>query len=1624
MNKTTEKKLRYYVGIGASAGGVEALQELFRNMPSDTDASFIVVQHLSPGTVSLMDKILQKTSRMPVLLAEDGMEILPNHIYLNIPGMILTVNNGKLHVESVQNNNELYTPINLMFKSLAREKGAHSIAVILSGSGSDGSGGIGSIKENGGLVIAQKPMEAQYASMPQCAISTGFVDLTENIVHIGTAISDYLKNPNIKYIHLDDNLKNQEITEDFEQIVNIVSRYSNIDFSKYKPNTIFHRIERRIAINNLHGMAEYLDFILSRDEEKALLYHDMLIGVTSFFRDSDAFRSLGDQVIYPLIKDKKSIRIWSIACSTGEEAYSLAILASEYMDKMHRSPEIKIFATDVDPDSIAIAQKGLYREAAFEGVELSILEKYFDQTDDGYMVNERIRKMIVFAKHNVFKDAPFSRLDLIVCRNMFIYINPDVQQKAYESFYQLLNENGYLFLGSSETLGAMETAFSLLDKKWKVYQKCKGYNIENKSMFIIDSLYPSPNNRDISSDSQLQKKIRTTNIFEKILFSLLGPSLLVDNFGKIVQIIEGGGQYLALQDGQFDNSINSCFAPGLTILIRHLMDELKENNRSRIEKKVTGLTEYPQDCLHIKISSFMLEDGDYFLLQISPTDIETTCQQDQQVVTSEPLDLRELKDKRIRNLEKELNDSNWKLKLAVEESESRNEELQATNEELLASNEELQSTNEEMQSVNEELYTINAEFQNKILELTTANTDFDNLLLNAEIGALYMDENLCIRKITPIMLSNTNLRNTDLERPVSHINFMSQYPDFIKDVREVFAKKNIIEREITDTNSISWLIRIRPYYENNKRTTGVLVTMFDITKRLETAKFELKRLTDSVPGGVLRLCYDDELIISYANDSFYTLCGYTPADVKTKFHSRFNRMITREDWQLLRDKIDPIKTNGTIINTEYRMKKKDGSFCWQSLQAVWYSNSGLVELQCILTDVTLLKQYEQQLKRERDFYNTLYENSSCGIVQYEFSDNTLHCHHANEEAIRMLGYSSMEQFREQNKQHLCDITYPDDRETIAKRLLSIHKEGESIDFEHRIVRLDDEIRWVRGTAKIIKTPAGRLLLQSTFIDATEEKEMLMQLTKERDQYTRLYNILYNMAVCGIIQADMDCESILSINREAIRLLQEKDKLSIEHKIFEPVSSRTRNQKDNLSRIGEAMRKAARTKKVQRIRLTLSLNNQSDLLLEGTAIWLAESGENGIVQFTFLDMTERERLNEIQLQLEVANKASEAKSSFLSKMSHEIRTPMNGIAGMIESAMLYADDKEKVAECLGKMQNSMKHLQGLLNDILDMSKIENGKMEIQKIPFHLNKMLNDTIDEFSYFAKDRGIGLSLAGNLSHPKVISDSMRIREIIGNLIGNAIKFTDSAGWVVLIVEETPLSQKRSAYTFHVKDSGKGISTEKQEHIFDAFEQGDGYAVQTEPGSGLGLAICKNLVELLGGQLALKSKVGEGSEFYFTLEMDWVPVSNKKKKTPVLSEQGISFQGNRVLLVEDNELNMEIALNFLHAYGLEVETAENGQEAYDKFMKVPEGYYDLILMDILMPVMNGYEATDKIRCSDKPDAPDIPIVAMSANAFQEDIQKSLEIGMNAHISKPVDMKKMVEVLCKYLKYHETEKKE
>ncbi len=659
-------------------------------------------------------------------------------------------------------------------------------------------------------------------------------------------------------------------------------------------------------------------------------------------------------------------------------------------------------------------------------------------------------------------------------------------------------------------------------------------------------------------------------------------------------------------------------------------------------------------------------------------------------------------------------------------------------------------------------------------------------------------------------------------------------------------------------------------------------------------------------------------------------------------------------------------------------------------------------------DISKLKDYEQRLQRERDYYNTLYQNMLCGIAQYAYDEDAMDFIGINPESLRILGYPSLEEFKRQGGPTMLDITYEGDKERIVGMLRSLKKEGDCVGFDHRIVRRDGEIRWVTGASKLITSPEGKLLIQSTFIDTTEEKRTLEQLKEERDRYDLLYETSYNMAVCGVIQADVKHNKIIAVNKEALRLLG-TDAAGLETRLF---GREAATGVPDLSSIGEMMQNAEEN---EHTRFSQVLNfDDRYMSIEGAVDYIMEDKSFRVVQFTFLDNTERELLRQAETKLEIATKSSQAKSYFLSKMSHEIRTPLNGIVGMIDSAMLYRHDKEKLQDCLNKLKRSSLHLQQLVNEVLDLSKIESGKMEVNLGPVNLQQLLSDVIEEFSALAKEKGIGLTQTGKLHHGYVNTDKVKLHEILANLIGNALKFTDSSGVVLLNIEETEIAKQKSLFTFQVQDNGKGISQEDQERIFEAFDQGSHDHLYGNSGSGLGLTICKSLTAMLGGTLHVESKENAGAEFSFTLAMDILD-EEQETDTPVKSSS--CYQGYRVMVAEDNLINGEIAETFLRAFGFEVDLVQNGQEAFQTFAESPAGTYNIILMDIQMPVMNGYEAARQIRSCENEDAKTIPILAMSANAFQEDVARSMDAGMNEHLSKPIDMETLFCVIGRFLPF-------
>ncbi|HTB60403.1 MAG TPA: chemotaxis protein CheB, partial [Polyangia bacterium] len=735
------------MGIGASAGGLEAIERFFDNLPKETGLAFVIVQHLSPDFKSMMDELLARHTELPIHLVENGMPVEAEHVYLIPPKNEMIISGGRLLLSEQERHQERTLPIDIFFRSLAQDCGPRAVAVVLSGGGSDGSRGIRDVHEAGGLVIVQDVESAQFDGMPRTAADSGLADWV-------LAPSDM---PRVLLEHAarrPEASKRGPAGEPPSGSATVVEVYRmlqeeyGIDFTHYKPSTVTRRIERRLALARSADIDEYLRRLKSDRGELDVLYRDLLIEVTRFFRDENAFQVLEKQVLPDLLARQPReapLRLWVAGCATGEEAYSLAILLEDLMAKLGERP-VKIFATDVHRGSLEHATRAIYTEEALAGVSEERLARYFTRIGERYQVVPELRQRIVFAQHNVIKDAPFTRVDLITCRNLLIYLQPAAQQKVLSLFHFALNRSGFLFLGPSETVGPLAAGYETLDKHWRVYRK------RSDARIPVDArLQPPPTARTALPPFQpaggrysLSQLLGT---YDALLERTMPPSLLVNERAELVHAFGGAGAFLHHRDGRQGLDVLELVGPELKMVLVGGLKRAIVEPAAIVYRDVRISEREGEAAYKVTIQRIGSRGGGAPHLLVSFEQTQPTGAAQPPSATEVEMD--QVSRDRLRILEAELAHTKESLQSAIEELETSNEELQASNEELQTSNEELQSTNEELQSVNEELYTVNAEYQRKISELTEVTNDMDNLLASTEIGTIFLDAELKIRKFTP-----------------------------------------------------------------------------------------------------------------------------------------------------------------------------------------------------------------------------------------------------------------------------------------------------------------------------------------------------------------------------------------------------------------------------------------------------------------------------------------------------------------------------------------------------------------------------------------------------------------------------------------------------------------------------------------------------------------------------------------------------------------------------------------------------------------------------------------------------------------------------------------------------------
>jgi chemotaxis methyl-accepting protein methylase/PAS domain-containing protein len=828
------------VGIGASAGGLEALEQFIRNVPAGSGIAFVIVQHLDPTHKGIMSELLQRGTGMKVLQVKDRTKVQPDCVYVIPPNKDMSILRGVLHLLKPVAARGLRLPIDFFFRSLAQDQQEHSIGVILSGMGSDGTLGLRDIKEKAGVALVQEPATAKFDGMPRSAIDAGLADIVAPVNELPGKIIAYLhRTPLIA--------RTEVILEDkaqsaLEKAVILLRAQTGHDFSLYKRNTLYRRIERRMGIHQIDKMLDYVHYLQENTQELDLLFKELLIGVTNFFRDPAAWEQMRDHAIPTLLANQstgQALRAWVPGCSTGEEAYSLAIVFKEAVEKakLKGNFALQIFATDLDKDGVDKARQGIFPRNIAADVSEERLSRFFTEEEGGFRVRKEIREMVIFAPQNLIMDPPFTKLDILTCRNLLIYLDSEVQQKLFPLFHYSLNPGGILFLGSAETIGASTNLFTSLNSKARIFRR------KEPALRPEPVEFPSSFNRSQPSGPKVQPPSKPPVSLQSMADDLVlqryaPPSVLANDKGDIFYISGRTGKYLEPAAGKANWNLFAMAREGLRYELAGAFQKALR------QKKCVTLRQLRADANG---------NGQFVDVTIQRLDEPGPLQGLLMVVFTDvagPLTVKAMRHSQksrapVAELERELlkvraesRTSHQEMQTSQEEIRSANEELQSSNEELQSTNEELTTSKEEMQSLNEELQTVNAELQAKVEELSRASNDMKNLLNSTDIATLFLDDALNVRRFTPQAAKIIKLIPVDVGRPVTDLASGLRYPSLAKDAREVLRTLAPIEKPVAARDGRWFTVRIMPYRTLDDQIDGVVITFADIT----TAKTLEKKL--------------------------------------------------------------------------------------------------------------------------------------------------------------------------------------------------------------------------------------------------------------------------------------------------------------------------------------------------------------------------------------------------------------------------------------------------------------------------------------------------------------------------------------------------------------------------------------------------------------------------------------------------------------------------------------------------------------------------------------------------------------------------------------------------------------
>lgn len=1492
-----EHKNLYIIGIGASAGGLEAYNEFFDNASENPSFSYILVQHLSPDYKSLLVDLLSKHTTMRVFEAENDMPIEPNCIYVIPPKKHLTVEPGKLVLTDKDDGDRgPNTAIDNFFYSLGEVYKENAIAVVLSGTGTDGSRGIQAIKDNDGLVIVQEPMLSKFDGMPRSSIGTGLADLVLPTKAMYVEIERYISD-----VPKFEKLKKEVSEKTLTSILKVLDRHTGCNFVGYKTSSVLRRLIKRVAFLNLHDEQEYLAYLTGNPEEGKLFARDLLIGVTRFFRDPEAFKQLREKVLKPLVESKQdhdSIKIWVTACSTGEEVYTIAMILNDLLRTMDRRIDVKIFGTDLEPTHIERASKGEYPTIIGKEVPPEFLKCYFIQRDNYFVVSPEIRKQVVFARHNVITDPPFIKNDLISCRNMLIYLDTKLQKEVLSKFRFGLNDHGCLFLGSSESIAVHDNFLLEVDRKWKLYTKIgtapHKYPSRQEDEAALPRITRQPGQPEKVQKPQPQSLADSVNatVFED--FDIAGFSI---DKNYIIQETSGNyKKYVSLPDDGIRLNLLKMLPDSVSIPLNSAIIQCSKEDRP---VQLRGLQYiYNGQSIHLSISV----RPDKLMRGLLLVVFNSVWQYEE----SERIDEAELPETgTLSKLKKDLQETRFNLQTTIEELETTNEELQSSNEELLSSNEELQSSNEELQSLNEELHTLNAEHQLKIQELQELTDDLNNYFRCSDIGQVIIDRNLLIRRFNPAAARYINLVDNDVQRSISHFTRNFTYHNFESDISSVLKENRIVEEEVSFEDGRTILVRIHSYIRKDEAIDGALISFIDVTayKKLNSI---INGVFDSSKNAIIALAAVHNARKEVVQ--FETITGNAIAS------ELFNRNFVHEHHLLstvssqlnkhLFDALVEVYRTGAPFSTEIGLQGK-----WFDVSAVQMQNG----VALTLNDISMRKQVEDQLRksygdliiakenlkqlnqelekrvmeRTRDLglseerFRLISGVTNDVLIDWSLIDNSLW---VSSNYSRLFAYPEAENGLD--RRVWVERIHPDDRVRVIGTIMSnVNDAVVSWEQEYRYEDAHGDYHQVTDRSFLMKDDRGmpyRLL--SSMLDITKLRQAEEELRNSEVQL----DIALESAMMAGWSRDLQTDTlyyspmlptIFDLNEEeAADMYQFSKRLHPDDLKIARAALQKCLKGGSYSYEARIFRK---DKSLRWIRVTGKLirdENDQPVQLIGITRDITDD-KHMALQLERMVEERTADLNVANEQLTVINKQLSRTNSELEQFayiaSHDLQEPLRKIQIFISLITDQDRDDTFVRNYLEKIKSSASRMSSLISNVLEYSRLSKSNRNFERID--LDQVFADILTDFELVIMERNAEIEVD---PLPKIAGIPHQLNQLFQNLLGNALKFCDKQPEIsVKTLELTPEMARRLDITgkpedyvaIRIKDNGIGFDPSYSKDIFRFFYRLDAHS--GVEGNGIGLALCKKIVDNHGGYIEASSTPGKGAEFLIVL-----PKNNEKR--------------------------------------------------------------------------------------------------------------------------------------------------